>query len=49
MAMLSGLPNINNRFVPEKVKAFEKKNFVCVDSGQHHTMALDKDGRSCLC
>ncbi|XP_052774451.1 regulator of chromosome condensation-like [Mya arenaria] len=40
-----GLPEMTSRYVPEKVKAFDKKNFVCVDSGQHHSMALDKDGQ----
>lgn len=33
-----------NRFVPEKVKSFSNK-FVSIDSGQHHTMALDNEGK----
>ena len=34
-----------NRFVPEKVKAFDKKNFVSIEGGQHHTVAMDGDGK----
>ena len=36
---------MNNRFVPEKVKSFDKKNFVSIKGGQHHTVALDQDGK----
>ena len=34
-----------NRFVPEKVKTFDKKNFISIAGGQHHTVALDADGK----
>ena len=34
-----------NKFVPEKVKAFDKKNFVSIEGGQHHTVAMDGDGK----
>ncbi|XP_052285251.1 regulator of chromosome condensation-like isoform X2 [Dreissena polymorpha] len=39
-----GFGDMKNRFVPEKVKAFSKKNFVCVASGQHHSVTLDNAG-----
>ena len=37
-----------NRFVPEKVKAFDGKNFVAIEGGQHHTVCLDGEGKSFL-
>ena len=36
---------MNNRYMPEKVKSFDKKNFVMMQGGQHHTMAQDQDGK----
>lgn len=39
-----GFPDMLNRFVPEKVKTFDKKNFISIAGGQHHTVALDADG-----
>ena len=36
---------MNSRYMPEKVKSFDKKNFVAIKGGQHHTVALDQDGR----
>ena len=41
----AGFPDMNSRYMPEKVKSFDKKNFVAVKGGQHHTVALDQDGR----
>jgi hypothetical protein len=35
---------MTNRFVPEKVKSFDKKNWTCLEGGQHHTIALDDKG-----
>lgn len=37
---------MTNRFVPEKIKSFEKKNWVCIEGGQHHTVAQDDQGKT---
>lgn len=43
---LLGFPDMRNKFVPEKSKTFEKsKDWKEISSGQHHTVALDKDGK----
>ncbi|XP_060594377.1 regulator of chromosome condensation-like isoform X1 [Ruditapes philippinarum] len=39
-----GFSEMTNRFVPEKVKSFDKKNWTCLEGGQHHTIALDDKG-----
>lgn len=38
-----------NRFVPEKIKSFDNKDWVSLDGGQHHTVALDSDGKCFGC
>ena len=40
-----GFGDMANRFVPEKVKSFAKKEWVCIQGGQHHTVALDSSGK----
>ena len=44
MYFFTGFNDMKNRFVPEKVKSF-KGNFVSIGSGQHHTVALDNEGK----
>lgn len=40
---------MKNKFVPEKVESFEKrKNWAMISIGQHHTVALDADGKCIL-
>lgn len=39
-----GFSDITNRFVPEKIKSFDKKNWICIEGGQHHTVAQDDQG-----
>ncbi|XP_053395077.1 regulator of chromosome condensation-like isoform X2 [Mercenaria mercenaria] len=39
-----GFSDMTNRFVPEKIKSFDKKNWVCIQGGQHHTVAQDNEG-----
>ena len=37
---------MKNRFVPERVKSFSaEKNWKVIAGGQHHTLAVDKDGK----
>ena len=36
---------MRNRFVPEKVKSFDNKDWVCMQGGQHHTVAMDSEGK----
>ena len=39
-----------NRFVPERVKSFSAaKDWKVIAGGQHHTLAIDKDGMRLLC
>ena len=42
-----GFGDMQNRFVPEWVKLFSPaKNWKVIAGGQHHTLAIDKDGKS---
>lgn len=41
-----GFSDMKNRFVPEQSLAFDAaKDWQVIDGGQHHTLALDKDGK----
>jgi regulator of chromosome condensation len=41
-----GFNDMKNRYVPEKVKSFNSdKGWVDIAGGQHHAIALDKDGQ----
>lgn len=39
-----GFNDMTSRFVPEKIKSFNGQSWISVAGGQHHTVALDKDG-----
>ncbi|KAJ8306528.1 hypothetical protein KUTeg_017073 [Tegillarca granosa] len=41
-----GFSDMENRFMPERVTSFSSdKEWTCIDGGQHHTVALDSDGK----
>jgi regulator of chromosome condensation len=41
-----GIPDMQNKFVPEKAASFAKdKNWSMISGGQHHTIALDGQGK----
>ncbi|KAL3868081.1 hypothetical protein ACJMK2_040918 [Sinanodonta woodiana] len=40
-----GFNDMKNRFVPDQVKSFNFKKWQKIQSGQHHTIALDTDGQ----
>ncbi|KAG1652633.1 Regulator of chromosome condensation [Nymphon striatum] len=41
-----GLDGMHSRFQPEFVKSFNGKNIKMIGGGQHHTIALDSDGKA---
>jgi len=43
--LAAGIDDMQNKFLPEKVKSFEtSKNWAMISIGQHHTVALDANG-----
>ena len=43
-----GFDDMQNRFVPVLVKSFEpKKDWQLIAGGQHHTVAIDGEGKYC--
>ncbi len=46
MRYISGISDMVNRFMPEKVKSFTPdKKWASISGGQHHTLALDESGK----
>lgn len=44
--VISGLPDQDTRFQPEVSKGFIGHRWLSISSGQHHTLALDEDGKN---
>ncbi|XP_060077678.1 regulator of chromosome condensation-like [Ylistrum balloti] len=40
-----GFSDMKNRFVPERVGSFSVKKWLKLDGGQHHTVAMDTNGK----
>jgi len=43
--LCAGIPDMENKFVPEKSESFHPdKNWVMISGGQHHALGLDSTG-----